>query len=593
MNASQNHRILTSALCLLGTSFWVGCSDVDLGDSGGGIEPPNEEGPAEWTMLGRDYASTYHQKLEDKISRDNVGDLKLHWSVEPAAQPNGTPVVVNGVVYATSNGGSYAIDADSGEVLWENRDLPATSSAAYHDGVLYIHTKIGLISAVNPADGEVIWQTPSDTNRVTSGYSSPIVVDDFILVGASSIEEGVVAEGATFRGGVIALDRETGEQRWRHYTAIPPYNGATVWSTVTVDLEARHVFGTTGNNYTGDGGPNSDSIFALDLDSGELVWTTQLTEDDIFTILNPKSPDSDFGTNPTLFDADVDGVTRKMLAAGQKSGVVWGLDRGTGEVLWEKPVSGGSALIGGILNTGAYDGERLFFVSHNQQDRSDTTLVALDPATGATVWQKTLEDWVWGPVTIANGVLYVPTWTTLRGYNTETGDELFAFETPGTIASGTAIVDGRAYFGSGMAYIVGERESTIFALSLPGDDGPPTPPTATPAPANTTFTSIYSDIFVSAGCAGGSCHGSGAGELSFASQAVAYDELVGVDAEGPECIENGGLRVDPGNPDNSLLMNKINGGDVVCGTNMPITGMLEPDQIDRIRTWIADGAAND
>ena len=69
--------------------------------------------------------------------------------------------------------------------------------------------------------------------------------------------------------------------------------------------------------------------------------------------------------------------------------------------------------------------------------------------------------------------------------------------------------------------------------------------------------------------------------------------MVGVDAEGPECIENGGLRVDPGNPDNSLLMNKINGGDVVCGTNMPITGMLEPDQIDRIRTWIADGAAND
>jgi len=594
MNLVRSQRHLGTALSLIGTSLWLGCADANLSDLGEGEPlPPTEERPSEWTMLGGDYASTYHNRVEEKITRDTVGDLKLHWSFKPAAQPNGTPAIVDGVVYATSNGASYALDADSGEVLWENRDLRTTSSPAYYDGTLYIHASRGLVSAVDPSTGEILWQTPSDTHPNTSGFSSPIVIDRYVLVGASSGEEGAVAEGATFKGGVAAFDRNTGEPLWRYYTAIDPFNGATVWSTVTVDVETRRVFATTGNNYTGDGGPNSDSIFSLDLDTGELLWTTQLTEDDVFTILNPQSPDSDFGTNPTLYEAEVDGVRRKMLAAGQKSGVVWGLDRETGEVLWETPVSGGSALIGGMLNSGAYDGQQLLFAANEFTSGADSKLVALDPATGTILWQTKVGHWVWGPVTVTNGVAFVPTWTVLRAYDTTNGEELFAFETPGTITSGAAIADGRIYFGSGMAYIVGERESTLYALSLPGDDGPTPEPTASPAPSDATFTSIYDDIFVGAGCATGSCHGANAGELSFASRQVAYDELVGVGAQGVVCAPTGMLRVDPGNPGGSLLMDKIASEEPSCGDGMPISGMLEPEQIERIRMWIARGAPND
>lgn len=592
MNRTRNPLVVT--LCLLATAALHGCSDVDLGDAPG-TTPPTEPEVAEWTMLGRDYASTYHQRVEDKITRENVKDLKVHWSFEPLAQPNGTPSVVDGVVYATSNGGTYALDADTGEMLWRNFDLGASSSPAYDDGVLFVHTRTGLVTALDAVSGEILWQTPSDTHRVTSGWSSPVVFDRYVLVGASSNEEGAVAEGATFKGGVVCFDRDTGEMLWRHYTAIEPYNGATVWSTVTVDPATRQLFATTGNNYTGEGGPNSDSIFSLDVDTGELIWTTQLTEDDVFTILNPKSPDSDFGTNPTLFEADVDGVTRKMLAAGQKSGVVWGLDRETGEVLWETPVSSGSALIGGILNTGAYDGENLFFVAHDQRSRENTSLVAIAPGSGRIVWQKTLDNWVWGPITIANGVLYVPTWTVLRAFRTDDGEELFAFETPGTIASGAAVVDGRVYFGSGMAYIVGERESTIYALSLPGDDGPAPAPTATPAPTDATFTTVYNEVFVGAGCANSSCHGSnlGAGNLSFQTQQRAYEELVGVAAMGDPCESTGLLRVEAGAPENSLLMDKISNTEPVCGDPMPISSMLDEEQIDMIRSWIQAGAKND
>ena len=358
-------------------------------------------------------------------------------------------------------------------------------------------------------------------------------------------------------------------------------------------MEARRVFATTGNNYTGEAGPNSDSIFSLDLDTGELAWTTQLTEGDVFTILSPRSPDSDFGTNPTLFEAEVDGVTRKMLAAGQKSGVVWGLDRETGEVLWERTLSGGSALIGGILNTGAYDGERLLVVANEFTGADKSQLAALDPATGEVRWQRSVPHWVWAPITVTNGVAFVSTWTVLRAYDATNGEELFEFETPGTITSGAAIVDGRIYFGSGMAYLVGESESGVYALSLPGDDAPAPEPTATPEPSDVSFTSIYQEIFLGAGCASGSCHGANAGELSFDTQQVAYDELVGVPAGGSVCLLTGMLRVNPGNPEGSLLMNKVASEAPVCGDGMPIAGMLDPDEIERIRSWIAGGAAND
>ena len=210
MDSPRLDRILSLVLCLVGATLWVGCSDVDLGSDPAGPAEPTD--PSQWTMLGGDYASTFHNRVEEKLDRSNVGDLKLHWAFKPAGPANGTPAVVDGVVYATSTGGTYALDADSGELLWENPDLRSTASPTYFDGTLYLHTNRGLITALDPATGDVHWQTPSDENRFTVGYSSPIATERFVIVGASSGEEGAAAENATFKGGVVAVDRHTGER---------------------------------------------------------------------------------------------------------------------------------------------------------------------------------------------------------------------------------------------------------------------------------------------------------------------------------------------------------------------------------------------
>jgi polyvinyl alcohol dehydrogenase (cytochrome) len=450
-----------------------------------------------------------------------------------------------------------------------------------------------VLRALDASTGTEKWQIRTDDHRLASGFSAPVVFERYVIVGSSSIEETAVSEGATFRGGVVAYDRDTGAELWRYYTENPPYNGASVWSTVSVDAEARQVFGTTGNNYTGEGGPMSDAIFALDVDTGALVWANQLTEGDVFTILNPQSPDSDFGTNPILIDIKIDGEPRKLLGAGQKSGVFWVLDRENGQVIWSRALSQGSALIGGVLNNGAFDGERILVAGSNPRTRAESILYALDPATGDVLWQRQIANWVWAPITSANGIGIVSTDLEMRVFNAATGDELFVLPTEGTISCGASIADGRIYVGSGTGYIATTGNRHLYALALPGD-APPTPqPSATPPPVpGDSFTEIYDEIFVGTGCAGGGCHGSGAGELSMETKEIAYNELVDVPAGGAPCVSSGLIRVVPGDPDASLLVNKIS-GDPVCGDTMPIAGSLTEEQIERIRSWIARGAPND
>lgn len=125
-----------------------------------------------------------------------------------------------------------------------------------------------------------------------------------------------------------------------------------------------------------------------------------------------------------------------------------------------------------------------------------------------------------------------------------------------------------------------------------------------PEPGAPTFSAIYEEIIVATGCNGGPlCHGGLVGMLRMNTKKEAYDSLVGVPAMGtnladtvaPNCEDTDLVRVVPEDPGASLLMQKIDppGGEAPCGSAMPPTGMLEPAQIEQIRTWIANGAEND
>ncbi|MFM7142316.1 MAG: PQQ-binding-like beta-propeller repeat protein [Alphaproteobacteria bacterium] len=598
MKTSTTWRTAACAAALLSAApLFHACSDVQ---SGGPLPVPAAD---EWTSLGQNLASTYFNAAEKKLSVANIGDLEEQWKLEAKGPITGAPVVRDGVIYVLSGGGTYAIAADDGRVIWLNENVRGTSSVTWFEGRLFVNDARSFLHALDASTGTEIWESQIDPHPTASGFSSPTVFERYVIVGSASVEEAGVANGATFRGSVVAFDRETGEEIWRFYTVEPPYNGAAVWSSITIDPVERLAFASTGNNYTEEASDTSDALFALDVDTGKLAWLTQLSEGDVFTILNPQSPDTDFGTNPVLIDTKIGGQDRKILVAAQKSGVVWGLDRLNGEILWSHAVSAGSALIGGMLNNGAFDGTHFLTAGTNCRNAAGqlvsgvcstattrATLVAMDPATGAYAWERELASWVWAPITVANGVGFVAVDTTLQAFDTATGRELFSFPTDGTIASAPTVAEGRVHFGAGLSYFVGKPGRMLHVLSLEGGGGGGGGGGTTGAP---TFTAIWNEIFVPTGCNTGSCHGGGAGGLSMASKDEAWRDLVNVVSDGPACASTGLVRVVPGDPDASLLVDKIAVRPPVCGSAMPFAGPLDSKQVEQVREWIRRGAAND
>jgi polyvinyl alcohol dehydrogenase (cytochrome) len=472
-------RILIAQLIVVLSPF-VACSgDADDAPPPGATPPQNTS----WTMLGHDSRSSFYTENAG-ITLENARNLRVAWTYEAGAFVASTPAVADGTVYGNSPRGVFALDAYTGVERWRNAASGGTSSPTIVDGELYVNGASSVLFRLDPASGEEIWSTQIDTHAAAAGFSSPVVYRDVVIVGSASVEEVSAEANATFRGGMVAFERDTGAERWRYYTVEPPHNGVAMWSSASVDPELGLVYGTTGNNYTEEAGATSDSIFALNVETGALIWNRQLSEGDVFTIRAPRSPDSDFGTNPILFDATIGGAPRKLLGAGQKSGMFWVLDRMTGEVVWSRQVSGGSALIGGVFNNGAYDGERIIVAGNNGTSEgagseasngrsrgigariTTSVLMAMDPATGDVLWERQLPAWVWGPITIAGDVGFVSADNTLQAFDVTTGEKLATIETEGTIASGASIAAGRVYFGSGLAYFGTTNGTRLYALTV-------------------------------------------------------------------------------------------------------------------------------
>ena len=576
---------------------------------GGGSAPPgggpSAPGVNRWTSLGQNLSSTYNNSAERTITSANVASLRELWRLETRGTVTSAPAIVDGTAYVVASGGVYAFNARTGQILWETGTINGTSSPAFSEGTVYVNDARGVLHALNAANGSERWSVAVDTHPYAAGYSSPVVSGRFLVVGSSSNEEYAVREDATFQGSVVAFDRNTGQELWRYRTAPPPFNGVAVWSTVSIDESARLVFATTGNTYTGqDSAPDSDAILAIELETGRLRWSRQVTTGDIFTILNPKGPDHDFGTNPILFEATIGGTRRRLVGAGQKSGRFIVLDRENGTPLWARQVGTGHEQSGGILNNGAFDGDRIIVACNRTgssgpgSEPSDNTnfpgataiLMAIDPASGGVLWERQLPAFVWGPITVANGVGFVPVNRSLQAFRTDTGQKLFTFPTDGTIASAPVVAEGRVHFGSGLAYGSGTPGTRFYVLGLEAP-GPTPTPTATPTPSRQpTFTAVYSEIIVARGCTG--CHGT-LGALAMNSKAEAYAQLVNVPAAGAPCVATGMLRVAPGNPDASLLVDKVSKAQPVCGDVMPPSGVLTAPEIEQLRAWIQAGAKND
>jgi polyvinyl alcohol dehydrogenase (cytochrome) len=288
---------------------------------------------------------------------------------------------------------------------------------------VFVADRAAGVHALDAATGQEIWSAKVETHPFATISGSPVLYKGRLYVPLSSSEEiSTYVKGypcCTFRGNVAALDASSGKLLWRSYViadAAKPYRtndkgqqmlgpaGAAIWSAPSVDARRGVLYVATGDSYSDAPNTGSDAVVAMDLVSGEVRWTRQVTANDNYLVgceftasksaicPTPVGPDHDFGASPVLRELP-DG--RSVLMAGQKSGVVTAFDPDRkGEVLWSARLSPGSRL-GGIEWGLAADRDLLFAPiadPYAPKDQRKSGMYALRISDGHLEWSSPAPD---------------------------------------------------------------------------------------------------------------------------------------------------------------------------------------------------------
>jgi polyvinyl alcohol dehydrogenase (cytochrome) len=469
-------RAAFAAICVLPLALAACASDDESSSSTTPTVPPDAADVA-WPEFGFDAANSRSNPHEVVIGVDNVGDLAEKWEVDGLEGVTATPAVVDGIVYVGDYTGSVrAFDAETGDEVWATQlETGAVyGTPAITDDRVFAGDQSGFLHALDRETGEVLWTERAGEHASTIIFNSPVTTGDLVIAGVGSVENFTAPEDYTFQGSVSAYDQATGEERWRAFSTPNDETGGAgvaIWSTPAVDEERGLVYVGTGQAYEAPAGEMSDSIIAIDVETGEVAWHHQFTEGDVrsFSGTEGTGPDADVGAGPNLFTVD----DHDLVGAGDKAGRYKALDRDTGEEVWSTDLTTGGVL-GGVEATAAV-ADGTIFVGSNQADEASgtptgtATLFALDAATGEVEWEHELEGSIFGSPTVANGVVYQGTQLrTMHAFDAESGDELWTFEPPGDVGGGPSVVAGVVYWGYGFFIFEQPDEPLggLFAFAL-------------------------------------------------------------------------------------------------------------------------------
>jgi len=367
-------------------------------------------GPA-WTGWGSNASNTRFQDAAAAgIAAADVPRLKLKWvfGFPGELSANGHPAYAGGRVFVGSVGGKvYSLNASTGCVHWyldagsqvRSAITVAKVGAGY---TAFFGDGKATAWAVDAATGKLIWKTKVDDFPVARLTGSPVFYNGTLFVPVASGEEAAGSvptyECCKFRGSLVALDAATGKQIWKTWTIDEPAkptgkknkvgtplygpSGAPIWSTPAIDAKLGLVYVTTGDNYSEPGTKTSDAFMALDLKTGRIAWTRQMTANDAYTSAcrlpdrtncpDANGPDFDFGASPILVTLP---NGKRALLAGQKSGIVHALDPDRqGAILWQVRVGKGGTM-GGVQWGSAADAQNIYVAV------SDIKRLMLDYAT--------------------------------------------------------------------------------------------------------------------------------------------------------------------------------------------------------------------
>ncbi len=320
-----------------------------------------------WLMFLRTYSGEGHAPFTE-INASNVARLQPVFTHDVSI-PQGfeAPPIVNGrtMIVTTPLDHVYALDATDGTKLWEydypldRKQLRTICCDVVNRGVAlygtnaYLATLDNHVVALDARTGKVVWNTTVEAPP-GSGYAmtlAPLAVRGMIVVGESGGEFGI-------RGSIVALDAATGALKWRRYTVPGPgepnagtypgtmylHGGGGAWVTGTYDPETRTLYWGVGNPSpwlaTQRPGRNlyTDSVIALDVDTGAVKWFFQQTPNDTW--------DYDATNTPVLADVTIDGRPRKILYQAARNGWFYVVDRTDGKLIHMTPFTKTTSVTG-------------------------------------------------------------------------------------------------------------------------------------------------------------------------------------------------------------------------------------------------------
>ena len=426
----------------------------------------SEGNPSQWVMPNANYAGWNYSPL-DQINADNVESLAMAWTVQLGIQDSheASPLVIGDTMYIVTPKPNwvYALDLmRQGVIKWEFRpEIPDLETAVrsaccgaqtrgltYADGRIFFATLDGQVFALDAETGDVIWRAENANITIGETVSTPpLVVHDKVIVGVAGGDRGV-------RGHVTAYNIDTGRLRWRYYSMGPnnevgvgprfePFypddripnpaldswygdswrrGGGAVWGWFTFDPELNLFYYGTSNcspwnpdyrrewgvveldeqgGLTGYRNNYCSSILARDADSGELIWAYNVTPQDQWDLDEPSAM--------ILVDLEIDGRLRKALVHPGRNGFFYVFDRATGEMILEPWMFVYNDLIQGVnMETGRpqYDIGKIMFTDLEDRQKyvpdAEDVAVGWCPGIAARNWQND----AFSPRT---GLVYTPT----------------------------------------------------------------------------------------------------------------------------------------------------------------------------------------
>ncbi len=399
-------------------------------------------GGATWNGWSPDHSNARFQSSSAAgLTAEQIPRLKLKWAFgfPGATSVYAQPVVVDGHLFTSSDAGYvYSLAAETGCIYWSfsasagvrtpiiigSGPIRGMATARH---IAYFGDVRANVYAVDADTGRLLWKTQVERHsqaRITGGI---VLEGNRLLVPVSSLEElsgnDSHYECCTFRGSIVALEASSGNQIWKTYTIQEepeptkksasgvqlwgPAGGA-VWNTPTIDPERGELYFGTGNAYTSPAAPTTDSVMALDLRTGRILWWYQVVNQDAWVIgcgrddraRTDHCPDRN-SQNSTYFDVDMaaspilhhlpDG--RRILITTGEAGLVNALDPAhEGRVVWtadlgKMPIQsprepGQGENQPGVAFGGAADERAAYF----PLERHEGGITAINLASGKELW---------------------------------------------------------------------------------------------------------------------------------------------------------------------------------------------------------------